>query len=126
MSLSAAQIERGHLPKPAQRNRPDPIPAVLLARLAVDQTRQGQGLARSLLFYALATAVRLARELACFCVITHPLDEGVRAFYARFGFEELPCDPVRAMAVRIADLEKAVLGRDRGADRVGGSSCRIG
>lgn len=110
VSLSAAQIERGHLPKPAQRNRPDPIPAILLARLAVDRTRQGEGLSRSLMFYALTTAVRLARDLGCFCVLTHPLDDGVRAFYARFGFEDLPYDPHRAMAVRIVELERAGFG----------------
>jgi predicted N-acetyltransferase YhbS len=104
VSLSAAQIERGHLPKSAQRNRPDPIPAILLAQLAVDRRYQGRGLSRSLLFYALTTAVNLSQQLGCFCVVTHPLDDDVRAFYARFGFEQLPFDPRRAMAVRIADL----------------------
>ncbi len=110
VTLSAAQIERGHLPKPAQRNRPDPMPAILLAQLAVDRSRQGQGLARSLLFFALTTAVHLSRELGCFCVLTHPVDDAVRAFYARFGFEDLPFDPRHAMAVRIEELLEAGFG----------------
>ena len=106
VSLSAAQIERAHLPKPAQRNRPDPLPALLLGQLAVDQRHQGRGYARSLLLFGLETAVRFSKEIGCFGVLTHPLDDGVRAFYARFGFEMLPFDPGRSMVVRIVDLER--------------------
>ena len=79
VSLSTAQIERAWLPKSQQRNRPDPLPAILLGQLAVDQRWQGLGIARSLMFYALTTAVRLSDQVGCFCVLTHPLDDGVRA-----------------------------------------------
>jgi predicted N-acetyltransferase YhbS len=106
VSLSAAQIEREFLPKSAQRNRPDPLPVILLGQLAVDQRHHGKGCARSLLLFALTTAVRLSKEIGCFGVLTHPLDDGVRAFYQRFGFEELPFDPKRSMIVRIVDLER--------------------
>lgn len=102
VSLSAAQIERAWLPKAQQRNRPDPVPAVLLGQLAVDVRWQGRGVARSLMTFALNTAVCLSREVGCFCVLTHPLS--VRALYRSFGFENLPFDPARSMAVRIADL----------------------
>jgi predicted N-acetyltransferase YhbS len=106
VSLSAAQIEREHLPKNYQLNKPDPIPAMLLGQLAVDKQYQGQDVARSLIFYAFSTAVRLAQQMGCFCIITHPLDDGVREFYHRCGFENLPFDPKRSMAVRIIDLEQ--------------------
>ena len=46
----------------------------------------------------------------CFCVLTHPLDDDVRALYAAFGFEDLPFDPGRSMAVRIADLARSGFG----------------
>jgi RimJ/RimL family protein N-acetyltransferase len=103
-SLSAAQIEREHLPKSAQRNRPDPIPAILLGQLAIDRRHQGNGYATSLIYYALTTAVRFSESIGCFGVLTHPLDEDVRRFYGRFGFERLPFDPRHSMMVRIADL----------------------
>jgi len=106
VSLSAAQIERAYLPKSDQRNRPDPIPAVLLGQLAVDVGYQGQGCARSLLLFALTTAVRLSDDMGCFCVLTHPLDDEVRAFYRKYGFEDLPFDPLRSMAVRLVDLRQ--------------------
>ena len=41
-------------------------------------------------------------------VITHPLDDGVRTFYARRGFVDLPFDPRRAMIIRMTDIEKAL------------------
>jgi predicted N-acetyltransferase YhbS len=107
VSLSAAQIERAFLPKRRQRNKPDPVPATLLGQLAVHKDHQGRGHARSLLLFALATAVRASREIASFAVITQPLDDGVRAFYRRWGFEDLPFDPRRAMGVRLMDREKA-------------------
>ncbi len=105
--LSAAQIERAFLPKPHQRNKPDPVPATLLGQLAVRADRQGEGHARSLLLFALKTAMRAARQIGSFGVITHPIDDGVRAFYRRWGFVDLPFDPRRAMIVRIIDLELA-------------------
>ncbi len=105
VSLSAAQIEREHFPKAQQRNQPNPIPALLIGQLAVDKRYQGQGIARSLMFFALSTIVRLSKEIGCFCVLTHPLDDGVRAFYRDFGFEDLPFDPRHSMVIRIKELE---------------------
>ena len=106
VSLSAAQIERGYWPRSSQRNQPDPLPAVLLGQLAVDRRHQGRGIARSLIVFALATSLRMSKEISCFCVLTHPLDDGVRDFYRAFGFEDLPFDPGRSKAVRIVDLER--------------------
>jgi len=106
VSLSAAQIERAHLAKAQQRNQPDPVPALLLGQLAVDKRYQGQGIARSLMFFALSTTLRLSKEIGCFCVLTHPLDDSIRDFYRHFGFENLPFDPNSSMVVRMRDLER--------------------
>jgi GNAT superfamily N-acetyltransferase len=106
VTLSAAQIERAFLPKQRQRNKPDPIPVTLLGQLAVHRDHQGRGHARSLLLFALRTALRASREIGSFGVITHPIDEQARAFYARWGFQDLPFDPRRAMIVRMNDLEQ--------------------
>jgi GNAT superfamily N-acetyltransferase len=104
VALSAAQIERAYLPKPQQRNRPDPVPVLLLGQLAVDKGYQGRGYAVDLLHYALKTALRVSESVGGMGVITHPVDDSVRGFYARWGFQELPFDPRRAMIVRMADL----------------------
>lgn len=107
VTLSAAQIERAFLAKPHQRNKPDPVPATLLAQLAIDRTHQGQGHARSLLLFALTAALRASRDVGSFGVLTHPIDEQVRRFYRRWGFEDVPFDPKRSMIVRMIDLEKS-------------------
>jgi predicted N-acetyltransferase YhbS len=105
VTLSAAQIERAFLPKSHQRNKPDPVPVTLLGQLAVHKDQQGKGYASSLLIFALRTALGASREIGSFGVITHPIDDHVRSFYSRWGFQNLPFDPHRAMIVRMVDLE---------------------
>jgi GNAT superfamily N-acetyltransferase len=110
-TLSAAQIERGFLPKSQQRNKPDPVPAILLGQLAVHKDHHGKGHARSLLVFTLRTALRASRDIGSFGVITHPVDDQVRNFYAKWGFRDLPFDPRRAMIVRMVDLEASGIER---------------
>ena len=107
VTLSAAQIERAYLPKSQQRNRPDPVPVTLLGQLAIHKDRQGQGHAASLLLFALKTSLRAAEIVGSVGVITHPLDDTVRTLYAKWGFQDLPFDPGRAMIVRMVDLKRS-------------------
>jgi len=107
VTLSAGQIERAALPKPQQRNKPDPVPVTLLGQLAIHRDYQGRGYARSLLLFALRTGLRVSRDVGSFGVITHPLDDRARGFYARWGFQDLPFDPRRAMIVRMIDLDRS-------------------
>jgi hypothetical protein len=53
--------------------------------------------------------LRASREIGSFGVLTHPLDDQVRAFYRRWGFEDVPYDPKGSMIVRMVDLEKSGL-----------------
>jgi GNAT superfamily N-acetyltransferase len=109
VTLSAAQIEREFLARAHQRNKPDPVPATLVGQLAIHKTHQGQGHARSLLLFALTAALRASREIGSFGVLTHPIDDQVREFYRRWGFEDVPFDPRQSMIVRMVDLEKSGL-----------------
>jgi GNAT superfamily N-acetyltransferase len=83
------------------------VPATLLGQLAIHRDHQGKGHARSLLLFALRTAFGAWREIGSFGVITHPLDDSVHAFYSRWGFQELPFEPHRAMIVRMVDLQRS-------------------
>jgi len=65
--------------------------------------------AHSLLLFALTTALRASREVGSFGVLPHPIDEQVRQFYRRWGFEDVPFDPRQSMIVRMVDLEKSGL-----------------
>jgi GNAT superfamily N-acetyltransferase len=116
VTLSAGQIKRAYLPKSQQRNKPDPVPATLFGQLAVQKDYQGRGLASSLLLFALRTALRASREIGSFGVITQPIDGSVRGFYGRWGFQDLPFDPHRAMIVRMVDLERSGIEQKSGHD----------
>ncbi len=106
VTLSAGQIERAFLPKSLQRNRPEQAPVMLLGQLAVDKDFQGQGLGADLLVFALRAALNVSDSVGGMGVITHPLDEALRGFYARWGFQDIPFDPRRAMLVRMVDLKR--------------------
>jgi GNAT superfamily N-acetyltransferase len=79
---------------------------MLLGQLAVDKDFQGQGLGADLLLFALRTALNVSDSVGGMGVITHPLDEALRGFYARWGFQDIPFDPRRAMIVRTVDLKR--------------------
>jgi predicted N-acetyltransferase YhbS len=105
VSIATTNIRRAWLPKAQQRNQPDPLPAILLGQLAVDIMWQRRGVARALLRFALQTAVVLSERVGCVAVVTHPLDEGARAFYGGFGLHDLPFDPAKSMIITIAELK---------------------
>ena len=108
VTFSAAQIERAFLPKPHQRNQPDQVPVTLLGQLAVDRAWQGHGCADALVQFALRTALKAAESVGSFGVMTHPIDDALRGFYARWNFTDLPFDPKRAMIVRMVDIERTL------------------
>ena len=83
-----------------------PIGVVLLARLAVDQTQQGKGLGKALLFDALSRIEEAADIVGIREVLVHAIDDAARRFYRHFGFEESPVDPYQLLLL-LKDLRKA-------------------
>ena len=72
------------------RNTPDPIPAVLLGRLAVDSAYQGRGLGWSLLQHAIGQARSSGLSVGMRALVVDPIDLGATRFYARYGFRPFP------------------------------------
>lgn len=70
-----------------------PIPVVLLARLAVDRSLQGQGIGQALLKDALIRSAGAANTIGARAVLVHAKDEQAKAFYEHFNFESSPSDP---------------------------------
>ena len=98
--LSAGAIHHAAAPGAIRRNMPEPIPVVVLGRLAVDRSLQGVGTGTSLLAHALDTITGLSRKLGIRAVLVHAKDERAAAFYAKWGFVPSPIDPLMLM-VRI-------------------------
>jgi GNAT superfamily N-acetyltransferase len=108
-SLSAHLIERDQLSRKLARGNPAQIPAVLLARLALDKTLHGHGLGGVLLSDALSCAVLAGTGVGCRFVVVDAIDEGAAAFYQAFGFTPIPDDPhrlVRKLSDIAADLDR--------------------
>lgn len=71
-----------------------PIPLVILARLAVDRSAQGQRLGEALLKDALVRVAGATDLIGVRALIAHAKDEKAKAFYERFDFEPSPTDPL--------------------------------
>jgi GNAT superfamily N-acetyltransferase len=108
-SLAAHLVVRAELPRKIARGAPDAIPAVLLARLALDRSLHGQGLGGELLLDALSRAVRASKVAAARLVVVDAIDEAAAAFYEHHGFTAVPGNRQR-LVQRISDIA-AALGR---------------
>ena len=86
-----------------RRNMPNPIPVVILARLAVDRSIQGRGVGRALVRDAGQRVIQAAGTIGIRGVIVHALSEEAKVFYEKLGFEPSPVDPMMLM-VTLADL----------------------
>lgn len=87
-----------------RRNMPDPIPAVVLGRLAVDKSHQSKGLGRALVRDAALRVIQAADVIGIRGMIVHALSNDARDFYLRMGFESSHLDPMILM-VTVADLK---------------------
>ena len=87
-----------------RRNMPNPIPVVVLGRLAVDRTLQGKGLGRALVRDAAHRVMQAADTIGIRGLVVQALSEEARAFYERVGFDPSPLDPMLLM-MTLADLK---------------------
>jgi GNAT superfamily N-acetyltransferase len=93
-SLSAGGIHHENAPKPMRRNMPDPLPILLLGRLAIDRRHHNQGLGHALLRDAMLRSVRVAADAGVFAILVHALSEPAKRFYLSRGFVESPLQPM--------------------------------
>jgi GNAT superfamily N-acetyltransferase len=114
-ALAAASIERERSTSRAARGMPQPIPVVLLARLAVDASVQGRGLGAWLLQDATTRTLAASRTIGVRAMLVHALADEARAFYLRHGLEQAPTDPLHLM-ILIKDIA-ASLEVSRGRSR---------
>jgi len=98
-ALAAAQVAPEDATARALKGQPRarPVPAILLARLAVDQKHQGAGLGRSLLQDILLRSVEAADAIGARILLVHAKHEAARAWYMQYDFEESPTDPLHLL-----------------------------
>jgi GNAT superfamily N-acetyltransferase len=106
-ALATGGVARTAATGQVRRNMPDPVPVMVLGRLAVDRAYQGRGLGVGLLRDAILRTLQAAELGGIRAILVHAISEEARRFYERHGFVGSPLDPMTLM-ITIADAKKAV------------------
>lgn len=88
----------GHI----RRNMPNPVPVMVLARLAVDQRYQGHKLGAAMLKDAVQRTLAVSQTAGVRALLVHALNESSRQFYMHYGFESSPVNPMTMMLLLYA------------------------
>jgi GNAT superfamily N-acetyltransferase len=109
-ALAGGGVAQVQAPGRVRRNMPDPVPVMILGRLAVDLAWQGHGLGRSLLRDAVLRTLQAAEIGGIRAILVHAISADAKRFYQRYGFQESPVDPMTLM-ITVADAKKALSGK---------------
>ena len=96
-AMAAGAVSHQQATSGVRRNMPDPVPVMVLARLAVDQRAQGIKLGAALLQDAVNRAVTVAHNAGVRALLVHALDDRARQFYEHYGFQQSPQHPMTLM-----------------------------
>lgn len=106
-ALAMSAVGHEAAPSRLRRGMPDPVPVVLLARLALDRTEHGRSLGGHLLLDALVRCVRGGSEFGARAIVVDALSPDAAAFYRHFGFRDLDLDEQRLWR-RLTDIRRAL------------------
>ncbi|HEX3981422.1 MAG TPA: GNAT family N-acetyltransferase [Acidimicrobiales bacterium] len=102
-ALATGAVAHSDVGGRSRRNMPEPIPTVILARMALDEKYRSNGLGPALLQAAIETTMAAAQTIGIACLLVHAKDEDARDFYLHFDFEPSPTDPLH-LILKLADV----------------------
>ena len=108
-ALATGSVQRIEASRRIGHGMPEPIPVVLLGRLAVDRKEQGNHLGANLLRDAIIRTVEAAEIIGVRALLVHALHDRARDFYLHHDFEPSPTDPMHLMLL-MKDARKVVRG----------------
>ena len=106
-ALAAEAVDVTSAPGRFRRNMPDPIPIIVLGRLAVDRSQQSKGLGRALFRDAGLRLVQAAGIIGVRGVLVDAISDEAKAFYLALGMAVSPINPMVLM-VTLADLRASL------------------
>jgi predicted N-acetyltransferase YhbS len=106
-ALSSSCITPAIVPGRFRRNMPDPIPVVLLGRLAIDKAWQRQGIGQALFRDAAMRVSHAAEAIGVRGIVVHAISDDARKFYLAVGFTECPGEPMM-LVVTLHDVRAAL------------------
>lgn len=108
-TLSMTAVDHRAAPQAVAKSAPDPVPALLIGRLATDTDFAGLGIATSLVRHLLATAMELNTSAACRAVVVTASNKAARGWWEHFGFIPFDEDPhVLDLYLLTRDIERTV------------------
>lgn len=96
-ALAAGSISHEAAPGRLRRNMPDPIPVIVLGRLAVHADWTAQGIGTGLLKDAVLRALQACGQVGARALLCHAIDAPAKAFYLKHGFVVSPVQPMTVM-----------------------------
>ncbi|MGZ3633153.1 MAG: GNAT family N-acetyltransferase [Parachlamydiaceae bacterium] len=96
-SLAAGGLTHQHAPTSIKRNMPNPIPVIILGRLAVDISYQGRPIGAFLLKDAIFRTLQVSEIAGIRALLVHAISENAKQFYKKYGFQESPLDSLTLM-----------------------------
>ncbi len=88
--LATGSVARANAPSKVKRNAPDPIPVMLIGRLAVAKDFERRGIGSGMLQDAFRRIMQTSEIVGCRAILVHAIDQPAQDFYARYGFTEFP------------------------------------
>jgi GNAT superfamily N-acetyltransferase len=106
-ALASGAVHTEIAPGRFSRNMPEPIPVVVLGRLAVLQSFHGRGLGRALFQDAARRVMQAADSIGVRGLLVHAISDEAKSFYLKLGFDPSPLEPMTLM-ITLKDLRAAV------------------
>ncbi len=96
-AMAAGAVSHQLATSAVRRNMPDPVPVMVLGRLAVDRRAQGAKLGAALLQDAVNRAIGVSQNTGVRALLVHALHDHAKQFYEHYGFQESPQHPMTLM-----------------------------
>jgi GNAT superfamily N-acetyltransferase len=107
-ALANGGVVLAKAPGRVRRKLPDPLPVMIVGRLAIERSWQGRNIGRSLLRDAVLRILQAAEIGGIRAILVHAISEDAKRFYERYGFTASPVDPMTLM-VTVAEAKKVLL-----------------
>jgi len=109
-ALAVGAVAHAEAPGRVRRNMPDPVPVMIVGRLAVHKDFQGRKIGPALLRDAVLRTLQAAEIAGIRAILVHAISERARQFYEDCGFIASPMDPLTLM-ITVVEAVKAFVGK---------------
>jgi GNAT superfamily N-acetyltransferase len=110
-ALAVGAVAHLEAPGRVRRNMPDPVPVMIIGRLAVHKDFQGKTIGPGLLRDAVLRTLQAAEIAGVRAILVHAISDRARQFYERWGFIPSPMDPMTLM-ITVSEAVKALVGKN--------------